>query len=64
MAESSLQSCDPKNAAAVMRSERLRMQAELVEVIAGTRQTINQSRALLAEADGVLAREKLPLLRL
>jgi len=43
---------------AIMRSERLRQRAELVEVIAGTKQTLARSRALLAEVDAILAREK------
>jgi hypothetical protein len=64
MAQSPFQSCDHNSGAAVMRSERLRVQAELIEVMAGTRQTITQSRALLAEADVVLARGKLPLIKL
>lgn len=48
--------------AASMQSVRSRMHLELVEVIAATRQTMVRSRALLAEADAVLAREKLPLI--
>jgi hypothetical protein len=43
---------------AIMRSERLRLRAELVEVIAGTKRTLARSRALLAEVDAILAREK------
>jgi hypothetical protein len=35
---------------------------ELVEVISNTRDTIARSWLLLAEADAILAREKLPLL--
>jgi hypothetical protein len=35
------------------------MRLEIVELIAGTRRTIVQSRALLVEADDVLAKEKL-----
>jgi len=41
-----------------LRSERLRMRLEIVELIAGARRTIVQSRALLVEADDVLAKEK------
>ena len=63
MAGSPFPACDPNSAAEVMCSERLRVQAELVEVMAGARQTISQSRALLAEADVILARGKLPLIR-
>jgi hypothetical protein len=62
MAESPFHPCEPNSAAALMRSERLRVQAELIEVMAGTRETITQSRALLTEADVVLARGKLPLI--
>ncbi len=47
--------------AATMQRERLRLYAELAEIIAGAKQTIAHSRALLAEVDVVLAREKLPL---
>jgi hypothetical protein len=50
-----------RTSAAVMFSERLRVRAELLELIIGTRQTMAQSWALLAEADAILAREKLPL---
>jgi hypothetical protein len=42
-----------------LRSERLRMRLEIVELIAGARRTIVESRALLVEADDVLAKEKL-----
>jgi hypothetical protein len=55
------QSCDHQSADN-MRNERLRMRMELVEVIASARDTIDRSWLLLAEADGILAREKLPLL--
>ena len=48
--------------AASTQSARSRMHLELVEVIAAARHTIARSRALLAEADTVLAREKLPLI--
>ncbi len=48
--------------AATMQRERLRMYAELAEVITGARQTLARSRALLAEVDVILARHKLPLL--
>jgi ABC-type arginine transport system ATPase subunit len=34
------------------------MRAEFEEVIAGARQTIAQSQALLVEADAILAKEK------
>jgi hypothetical protein len=47
-----------------MRSERLRMRADLVEMIAGAKLTITRSRALLATADAILNREKLPLVAL
>lgn len=47
---------------AAVASDRLRIQAELVEVIAGAQRTLAQSRALLTEVDAILAREKLPLL--
>jgi len=56
-----LQSTD-SNIMADMASERLRMQADLVEAIAGAQRTLAQSRALLTEVDVILAREKLPLL--
>ena len=49
------------NTVAVMRSERLRMRMELGEMVAGAKLTISQSRALLAEVDAILAREKLPI---
>jgi hypothetical protein len=45
-----------------MQDQRLRMRMELVEVIANARDTIARSWLLLAEADAILAREKLPLL--
>jgi hypothetical protein len=48
--------------AADMQDQRLRMRMELVEVIANARDTIARSWLLLAEADAILAREKLPLL--
>ncbi len=48
--------------AASMQRERLRLYAELAEIIAGAKQTIAHSRALLAEVDVILARHKLPLL--
>ena len=57
----SIQSAD-SNLIAVIASDRLRMRADLVEVIAGTQRTLAQSRALLTEVDVILAREKLPLL--
>jgi len=38
------------------------MRMELTEVIANARDTIARSWLLLAEADAILAREKLPLL--
>jgi hypothetical protein len=60
MLESLLQPADRKTVAA-MQSERLRMQAELVEVIAAARRTVARSRALLAEVDDVLAKEKSPV---
>jgi hypothetical protein len=43
-----------------MHSERSRMQAEVGNVIAGAHRTLAQSRALLAEVDAFLAREKTP----
>jgi hypothetical protein len=48
--------------ATAMQSERLRMRAELVETITAARRTVARSRALLAEADVILGREKFPLL--
>lgn len=63
MPESLLHPIDCKSAA-VMRSERLRMRADLVEMIAGAKLTITRSRALLATADAILNREKLPLVAL
>ena len=48
--------------AADVRDQRLRMRMELTEVIANARDTIARSWLLLAEADAILAREKLPLL--
>ena len=47
---------------AAMASDRLRIQTDLVEAIAGAQRTLAQSRALLTEVDAILAREKLPLL--
>jgi len=38
------------------------LHTELTDVIVGARRTVARSRALLAEVDAVLAREKLPLL--
>jgi len=46
---------------AAMHSERMRMRAEVMEVMVAAKRTVAQSRALLAEVDAVLAREKLPL---
>jgi len=43
---------------AVLHSERLRRRVELMELIAGTRQAIAQSQALLVQADAILANEK------
>ncbi len=60
MPASRLYPANCKNAAAMQR-ERLRMYAELAEMIAGAKRTMARSRALLAEVDAVLAREKLPL---
>jgi hypothetical protein len=40
-----------------MRSERLRMRADLVEMIAGAKLTITRSRALLAAADATEQRK-------
>ena len=57
-----LKSSIPSTAAS-MESARTRMHLELVEVIAAARQTVARSRALLAEADAILAREKLPLIK-
>ena len=48
--------------AASLQSLRARMQVELMEAIAGARQTMARSRALLAEADAILAKERLPLI--
>jgi hypothetical protein len=52
--------CDRKTAAAMQR-ERMRMRAELTEVIVAAQRTVARSRALLVEVEAVLAREKLPL---
>jgi len=54
---------DSTTAVSAMRNERLRMHAELAELIAGTRRTIAQSQALLLEVDAILAKEKLSPLR-
>jgi hypothetical protein len=48
----------PVESVTAMQSERLRMRAEHLEVIAGAQRTVAQSRALLAEADIILSREK------
>ncbi len=61
MPASRLYPADCKSAATMQR-ERLRIYAELAEVIAGAKRTIAHSRALLAEVDTVLAKAKLPLL--
>jgi hypothetical protein len=61
MLEALLQPNDGKTVAA-MQSERMRMRAELMEVILAARRTVARSRVLLAEIDAVLDREKLPLL--
>jgi ABC-type lipoprotein export system ATPase subunit len=50
-----------RNTVAVLHSERLRRRVELMELmelIAGTRQAIAQSQALLVQADAILANEK------
>lgn len=47
----------------VLQRERLRRRAEFEDVIAGTRQTIAQSQALLVEADAILAKEKIVVSR-
>lgn len=47
----------------VLQRERLRRRAEFEDVIAGTRQTIAQSQALLVEADAILAKEKIAVSR-
>jgi hypothetical protein len=60
MLDSLLQPVDRKTVAA-MQSEKLRMRAELVEVIAAAQRTVARSRALLAEVDAVLAKDKLLL---
>ncbi len=60
MPESRLYPAVCKSAAAMQR-ERLRLYADLAEIIAGAKRTVAHSRALLAEVDAVLAREKLPL---
>jgi hypothetical protein len=60
MLDSLLQPADRKTVAA-MQSEKLRMRAELVEVIAAAQRTVARSRALLAEVDAVLAKERSPL---
>jgi hypothetical protein len=59
MMKSQPQSPDRKGIAA-MQSERSRMQAEVGNAIAGAERTLAQSRALLAEVDAFLAREKTP----
>ena len=43
----------------LVERNKLRLHAEFEDVIAGTRRTIAQSRALLVEADAILAREKI-----
>jgi ABC-type oligopeptide transport system ATPase subunit len=48
----------PTDQPTIMRNERLRMRRESAEVIEGARQTIAQSRALIVEADAILAAEK------
>ena len=53
----SLQPTD-RTIVSVLQRERLRMRAEFEEVIAGARQTIAQSQALLVEADAILAKEQ------
>jgi hypothetical protein len=45
---------------AALQKQRQRIRAEVREVIAGARKTMDQSRLLLAEADAILAREGLP----
>ena len=49
-----------RKAVDALQSERSRMQAEVGNVIAGAHRTLAQSRALLAEVDAFLAREKTP----
>jgi hypothetical protein len=53
----------PTDQLTIMRNERLRMRREFAEVIAGARHTIAQSRALIVEADAILAGEKIVVLR-
>ena len=50
-----------QNRPAAMQRERMRMRAELTEVIVAAQRTVARSRALLVEVEAVLAREKLPL---
>jgi hypothetical protein len=45
-----------------MQSERLRMRAELLEAIAAAQRMVARLRALLAQADVILSREKFRLL--
>ena len=52
-----------RDTVAVMQKDRLRIRVELMELIAGTRQTIVESQALLIRADAILANEKLPPLK-
>jgi len=60
MLESLLQPAGRKTVAA-LQSDRVRLRGELKEVIVGAQRTVARSRALLAEIDAVLARERLPL---
>ena len=52
-----------RDTVAAMQKDRLRIRVELMELIAGTRQTIAESQALLIRADTILANEKLPPLK-
>jgi hypothetical protein len=60
----SLRGSANRKTAAAMQRERVRMRAELTEVIVAAQRTVARSRALLVEVEAVLAREKLPLVAL
>jgi hypothetical protein len=52
-----------RRALSVVQRDKLRLRAEFDDVVAGTRRTIAQSRALLVEADAILARERIAAAR-
>ena len=61
MVDSLLQPADRKTVA-TMQSERMRMRAELTEVVVAAQRTVARSRALLAEVDAGFGQRKIAAL--